>query len=332
MSKKHTIVLLVVTLALAFFHSAEPQQPKKIPQIGLLSVGSPSTGRVEVEAFRQGLRELGYREDQNITIEYRYAEGVDERLVNLAVELVGLKVDIIRTRGTPATQAAMKATKAIPIVMTNVSDPLGAGLVNSLAHPGGNVTGLTNVLSDLGGKQLELLKETFPKLSRVAVLWDPANAGNASWLQEMKRAAGKLRITLQPLDVHRPDDFEPALSTIKREPVTAINVLGNAVTTLYRARILDFAAKSRIPAMYGNSGLVDAGGLMSYGPHSADQWRRSATYVDKILKGAKPGDLPVEQPTKFELVINLKTAKQIGVTIPPTVLYQADRVIKEAPG
>jgi putative tryptophan/tyrosine transport system substrate-binding protein len=280
------------------------------------------------KAFQQGLRDLGYIEGQNIAIEYRSTEGMAERLPNLAAELVRLKVDIIVVGGSPATQAAKNATKTIPIVMANVTDPVGIGLVASLAHPGGNVTGLSNVGSDLAGKQLELLKETSSKVSRVAVLSDSAIPGNAVRLGEMKVAAETLRITLQPVDVHHPDDFERAFSAIKNEHANALSALRNPVNSNYRARIVDFAAKSRLPAMYPDREDVEAGGLMSYGPNFAYLFRHAATYVDKILKGAKPADLPVEQPTKFELVINLKAAKQIGLTIPQSVLYQADRVIK----
>jgi putative ABC transport system substrate-binding protein len=278
--------------------------------------------------LEQGLRDLGYIEGQNITIEHRYAEGMAERLPDLAAELVQLKVDVIVVGGSPSTQAATNATKTIPIVMTNANDPVGIRLVASLAHPGGNVTGLSNVGSDLGGKQLELLKEASPKISRVAVLSDSANPGNALWLGEMKVTAETLRITLQPVDVHRPDDFERAFSAIKKEHANALSALRNNVNNNYRARIVDFAAKSRQPAMYPDREYVEVGGLMSYGPNFADLFRHAATYVDKILKGAKAGDLPVEQPKKFELVINLKTAKQIGLTIPPNVLARADRVIR----
>jgi len=242
--------------------------------------------------------------------------------------LVQLKVDVILAGGTPGTEAAKNATKTIPIVMGNVTDPVGTGLVASLAHPGGNVTGLSNLGSDLGGKQLELLKEAFPKVSRVAVLWNPANAGNALWLGEMKAAAGALRITLQPLEVRRPDDFESAFLAIRKDRANAFSVLRYGLFNTYRPRILDFAAKSRLPAIYPQSDYVDAGGLMSYGTSVDDLYRRAAVYVDKILKGAKPADLPVEQPKKFEFIINLKTAKQIGLTIPPNVLARADRVIK----
>src|SRR5215472_9007511 len=301
-----SVVLCVLVLVLS--SSVQAQQPKKVHRIGFLSSGSPSSTKEGVEVFRQRLHELGYIEKQNIVIEYRYAEGVTDRHPNLAAELVKLKVDIIVVSGTPATQAAKNATETIPIVMYSVADPVGTGLVASLAHPGGNVTGLSNLYEDLGGKQLELLKEAFPKISRVAVLWDPANTGNVLLLRELKVAAGALRITLQPLEVHVPDDLEPAFAAIKREGASAFSVLANSLTNTYRTRIVDFAAKSRLPAIYGESRWVDTGGLMSYGPDYFDLWRRTATYVDKILKGAKPAELPVQQPTKFEFVINLKTA------------------------
>jgi putative ABC transport system substrate-binding protein len=326
--KKKITILTLCTLLFALSFSAQGQQPKKAPRIGILSSGSPSSSKEVVEPLEQGLRDLGYIEGQNITIEHRYAEGMAERLPDLAAELVQLKVDVIVVGGSPSTQAATNATKTIPIVMTNANDPVGIRLVASLAHPGGNVTGLSNVGSDLGGKQLELLKEASPKISRVAVLSDSANPGNALWLGEMKVAAETLRITLQPVDVHRPDDFERAFSAIKKEHANALSALRNNVNNNYRARIVDFAAKSRQPAMYPDREYVEVGGLMSYGPNFADLFRRAATYVDKILKGAKPANLPVEQPTKFELAINLKTAKQIGLNIPPNVLARANRVIK----
>jgi len=307
---------------------AEAQQTKKVPRIGYLGTGSRSGIFAVVEAFQQGLRDLGYIEGQNVVIEYRYAEGMADRVPNLAAELVQRKIDVILVTGTPATQAAKNATKTIPIVMINVTDPVGTGLVASLAHPGGNVTGLSNLYEDVGGKQLELLKEAFPKISRVAVLWDSANPGNALSLGKMKVAAETLRITLQPLEIHGPDDLELALSAIKKEHISALSALRNAVTNNYRPRIVDFAAKSRLPAMYPDREFVEVGGLMSYGPNFADLFRRAATYVDKILKGAKPADIPVEQPTKFELVINLKTAKALNLTIPQSVLYRADKVIR----
>jgi ABC-type uncharacterized transport system substrate-binding protein len=320
--------LSVIAFMLVAGAVAQAQQPKKIPTVGVLvaDFASSSTGRTE--AFRQGLRNLGYVEGQNIAIEYRFADGVNNRFPNLAAELVQLKVDVLFAFGTAATQAAKNATQTIPIVMSNVTDPVGTGLVVSLARPGGNITGFSNVFEEVGGKQLELLKEAFPKVSRVVVLWDPANAGNAAWLEEMKTAAKGLRTTLQPLEIHPTENFDRELSAIKAEGATAMCVLVNAQTHIYRPRIVDFATKRRIPAMYSDRVFVEAGGLMSYGPNTADLFRRAAVYIDKILKGAKPADLPVEQPTKFELVINLKTAKQIGLTIPPNVLARADKVIK----
>jgi putative ABC transport system substrate-binding protein len=319
--------ILVAVILLAVTITAEAQQPKKVPRIGMLVGPSSSFFSTRMKAFREGLHDLGYVEGKNIVIEYRYAEGVDERLPNLATELVQLNVDLIFVSGTTGTQAAKNATQTIPIVMTSVTDPVGTGLVASLAHPGGNVTRLSN-FSELGGKQLELLKEAFPKVTRVAVLWDPANAANARLLGEMKVAAGELRITLQPLEVRGPNDFEPAFSAIRKEHANALIVLRNAITYTYGTRIVDLTAKSKLPAMYPDRVLVDTGGLMSYGPNFLDMFHRAATYVDKILKGAKPGDLPVEQPKKFEFIINLKAAKQIGLTIPPNVLVRADKVIK----
>ena len=330
MKKSAASSLLIAVALVAFAVIAQAQQPKKVPRIGFLVSGSPSSTREvgQVEAFRQGLRELGYVEGQNIAIEYRYAEGAEERLLNLAAELVQLKVDVIFTSGTIATQAAKNATKTIPIVLTSVSDPVATGLVASLAHPGGNVTGLSSLSSNLGGKQLELLKEAFPKLSRVAILWDPTNVSNAMGLGETKGAAGALGITLQLRGVHGPNDFEPAFSAINREHTSAVIVVRSPITFAYQTRIVDFAAKSKLPAMYPDRAFVDTGGLMSYGPNFVDMSRRAAVYVDKILKGAKPAELPVEQPTKFEFIINLKTAKQLNLTIPPNVLARADKVIK----
>jgi putative ABC transport system substrate-binding protein len=277
------------------------------------------------------MKELGYIEGQNIAAEYRFAEGAPERLPNFAAELVRLNVDVIVAPGSGAV-AAKKATNTIPIVIT-LGDPVGSGLVASLARPGGNVTGLSAFLSELGGKRLELVKEAFPRVSRVAVLWwtstnQPGPSQNALLLGDMKVAAEGLRVTLQPLELRGVDDFEPAFSAIKGERANALIALRNPLTTTHRTRIVDFAAKSRLPAIYPDGEFVDAGGLMSYGVNVPDLWGRSAVYVDRILKGAKPADLPVEQPTKFEFIINLKAAKQIGVTIPPNVLARADKVIK----
>jgi putative ABC transport system substrate-binding protein len=307
--------ILFAGALLAIAVTVQAQQQKKIPRIGYLG---RSRSSADVEAFRQGLRDLGYIEGQTITIEYS----------STVSELVQLKVDVIVASGSPSTQAAKNATRTIPIVMTNVNDPVKIGLVTSLAQPGGNVTGLSNVGSDLGGKQLELLKEAFPKVSRVAVLWESDNSGNALWLGEMKVAAERLRVTLQPVEVHGPDDFERALLAIQKEHVNGLSALRNAVTNNYRSRIVNFANKSKLPAIYPEREFVEIGGLMSYGPNFADLFRRAAAYVDKILKGAKPADLPIEQPRKFELTVNLRTAKHIGLTIPPNVLARADRVIK----
>src|SRR5499427_8776321 len=289
-SKKHQLLRFVLcALLLALSLPAEAQQPKKVPRVGYLGTGSRSSAGVE--AFQHGLRDLGYIEGQNIVIEYRYAEGMADRFPNLAAELVQLKVDVIVVTGTPATQAAKNATKTIPIVMKNVTDPVGTGLVASLAHPGGNVTGLSNLYEDLGGKQLELLKEAFPKISHVAILWDPANAANALWLRELKAASSALRITLQPVEVHVPDDLEPAFAAIKRQGAGAFCALANSLVGTYLTRIVDFAAKNKLPAIYPERSFTDAGGLMSYGANYSDLSRRAATFVDKILKGAKPADL-----------------------------------------
>ena len=326
MSRKIT-AFAFVALLLALSVSAEAQQLKKVPRIGVLHSGSPSSNAAQREAFRQGLRDLGFIEGQNVAVEHRYAEGVAE-YANLARELVRLKVDVIVVSSTPGAQAAKNATTTIPIVFTGVGDPVGTGVVNSLAHPGGNVTGLSNLTPGLAGKQMEVLREAFPKISHVAVLWETANAGNTASLREMKVAAEGLRITLQPLEFRSPDDFESAFSAIKREHASALIVLRSPVVRTHLTQIVDLSAKSRLPAMYPDSVFTDAGGLMSYGPNPFEQSRDAARYVDKILKGAKPAELPVEQATKVEFIINLKTAKQIGLTIPPTVLARADKVIR----
>jgi ABC-type uncharacterized transport system substrate-binding protein len=318
-------LFVVVLLAVAV---ADAQQPKKVSKIGYLSPSSPSADSARVEAFRQGLRDLGYVQGKNIVIEYRYAGGKPELLPDLAAELIRLKVDVIMTFGGPGTVAAKGATKTIPIVITDVSDPVALGLIASLAHPGGNVTGLSPLAKEISGKQLELLMEAFPRVSRVAILLDQTSHSNALSLEEIKVAAGALQVALQPLQVRGPDDLEPTFSAVKRERADALIVLRTGGTSTYRARIVNFTAKSRLPAMYADSEFTEAGGLMSYGSNRVDLVRRAATYVDKILKGTKPADLPVEQPKKFELVINLKAAKQIGLTIPPNVLARADKVIK----
>ena len=307
----------------------EAQQPGKVPRIGYFSAGSPSSAPHLLEAFRKGLRELGWVEGQNIVVDYRFAEGRFDRLPDLAAELVRLKVDIIVAVPTPAAAAAKNATETIPIVMINVGDPVGLGLIASLARPGGNVTGSSySVGLEIIGKQLELLKETVPKVRRVAILWNPANPSHPLVVRELNVAARSLGVQLQFLEARGPNEFEGAFAAMAKERMGALLVVPDSVSFLHRTRLADLAARSHLPAAYGLRGHVDAGGLMSYGPDSADLFRRAATYVDKILKGAKPADLPVEQPTKFELVVNLKTAKALGLTIPQSVLVRADEVIQ----
>ncbi len=306
---------------------AQAQQPTKIPRIGYLGGATASnTGRIE--ALRQGLRELGYVEGKNIVIEWRYAEGKPDRERAIAAELVRLKVDVIVTVGSNATRAAKEATATIPIVMTQDPDPIGNGFVASLARPGGNITGLSNVNRELSGKRLELLKEVVPRLTRVAVFGTSTFPGTAQNLKETELAAEALRVQLQHLDVLDPKDIETAFRGASKGRAEAVLSLGGSVLNSQRARVVELAAKSRLPAIYSIRESVEVGGLMSYGPSGNDLTRRAATYVDKILKGAKPADLPVEQPTKFEFIINLKAAKQIGLTIPPNVLARADKVIR----
>jgi ABC-type uncharacterized transport system substrate-binding protein len=303
-------------------------QPKKIPRIGYLSATRPQP---RDEAFRQGLRELGYVEGQNIVIEWRFAEGKVDQVPRNAGELVRLKVDIIVTTGPTDTRAAKAATSEIPIVMAQDSDPVGDGFVVSLARPGGNITGLSNLASEISGKRLELLKETVPKLSHVAVLQNSNEPGNAQSLTEARSAAQSFGIMLQYFDVKNLNDAENAFREARKGHDQAVLILASAVVSNYPAQIANLAVKNRLPAIHIRRDFVEAGGLMSYGPSLPDLWHRAATYVDKILKGAKPADLPVEQPTKFDFAVNLKTAKQIGLTIPPNVLARADKVIKDAP-
>jgi putative ABC transport system substrate-binding protein len=308
--------------------SAEAQQPKKVPRIGYLSRSSASGNLPRIEAFRQGLRDLGYIEGQNIVIEYRYAEGKSDRLPNLAADLVSLKIDVIVAPGTGPVSAAKRATTTIPIVMVNAADPVGDGFVTSLARPGGNITGLTNIAPELSGKRLELLKEAVPTAFRMAVLWNPVVQQRITQVKETEVAARALKLQLQTVEARSVNDLEPAFSVMTQGRAHAVIVLGDGMFNANRTRILDLAVKGRLPAMYTEEEYVLAGGLMVYGPSTNDLSRRAAVYVDKILKGTKPADLPIEQPTKFELVVNLKTAKQIGVTIPPNVLARADRVIR----
>ncbi len=321
------IICLLTTALLSIAPFALAQQAKKVLRIGFLFYGS-SGPSPELEAFRQGLRELGYIEGQNIAIEYRFASGRVEQLPELAAELVRLKLDVIVTPATPASLAAKQATSTIPIVFAAVADAVGAGLIANIARPGGNVTGLTSISAELGGKRLELLREVAPKASRVAVLYNPADRANVLVLKELQESAPALGLTLQPLEVRGAGEFEGAFAAMTRQRAHALFGAAGILTFEHRKAVVDLAAKSRIPAMWGHRQFVEAGGLMSYAVNFYDQIRRTATYVDKILKGRKPADLPVEQPMKFELVINLKTAKQVGVTIPPNVLARADEVIR----
>jgi putative ABC transport system substrate-binding protein len=321
------IVALVVTLAICG-EVAMAQQPAKVSRIAYLTGNFPSAIAERTEAFRQGLRELGYVEGKDIVIEYRYAEGKLERLPTLAAELVRLKVDVIVTAGPAATRPAKEATVTISIVMAQVNDPVGNGFVASLARPGGNITGLATLGPEISGKHLELLKETVPKLSRVAVLGTSIQPGNAQSLRKVELAAGALKVKLQYLDVLDPKDIETAFRAASNGRADGVLVLNSPVFASRRTQVVDLAVKSRLPPIYYRSEFVEDGGLMIYSTSLTDLSRRAATYVDKILKGAKPADLPVEQPKKFEFVINLKAAKQIGLTIPPNVLARADRVIK----
>jgi len=327
------IAVLIVLLAVAVLVvplAGEAQQAASLPRIGFLAPASLSDPRVPryVQAFRQGLRELGYVEGQNIAIEFRWAEGQYDRLPGLAAELVRLKVNLIVAGGPPAIRAAKHATETIPIVMASVGDPVATGFVASLARPGGNITGISNMLPELVGKQLELLKEVVPKVSRVALLGNPANPGNAPQLRHAQDAARALGVRLQPLEARDTSEIDSAFAAITTERAGAVIVLSDTVLLDHRTRIADHAARRRLPTVFGLSEFAEAGGLLAYGPSLADGYRRAATYVDKILKGAKAADLPVEQPRTFELVINLKTAKALGLTIPQALLLRADRVIQ----
>jgi len=323
----------MVTLTLSLLAAplvTDAQPAGKVSRIGWLSAGFPRPDRdPPVDAFRQGLRELGYVEGQNLVIEYRGAEGRDERLPDLAAELVRLHVDVLVAVGPIATRAAQHATRTLPIVMTGTADPVGAGFVASLARPGGNITGVSLLMAELPGKRLELLKETVPQSTRVAVLANPDNPVYKLYLNNLTVAARALGLHLHVVEVHSADELDPAFAAVTRAGADALMVLSDpALMDNLRGRVADLAATHRLPAMYNWKMYVEAGGLMSYGPSLPERHRRAATYVDKILKGANPADLPVEQPTKFELVINLKTAKALGLTVPPTILFQADEVIQ----
>ena len=328
--KRQTLIWLLATVFLATVSFATAQQPKKVPRIGYLSAAEPARESARSEAIRRALRELGYIVGQNIAIEYRYLKEKGDRAPELAAELVRLKVDIIVVAGgTEQVRAAKNATKTIPIVMVGPGlDPVEAGLVESLARPGGNVTGITTLNRELGGKRLELLKEAVPKVARVAVLYEDANRPSIIEVKEdLPVAARALGLTLQPWEVRAADGFDRAFAAVNKDRPDGLLVTGGTLMIANHKRIAGFALKSRLPSM-GNIEYVNAGGLLSYGADQADRYRRVAYYVDRILKGAKPADLPVEQPTKFELVINLKTAKQIGLTIPQSMLYRADKVIR----
>ncbi len=327
--KRKITVITICSVLFALCFTVEAQQTTKVPRIGYLTGATPVGQAARVEAFRQGLRELGYIEGKNIVVEYRYAEEKLDRLPALATELVRLKVDVIVTGGSGNTRAAKEATNTIPIVMAQDSDPVGNGFVASLARPGGNITGLATLAPEIGGKQLELLKEIVPKLSRVAVLGAASTTpGTIQQRREIELAAGAFKVQLQYLDVLGLKDIETAFQAASKRRANGVLVLRGTVLGSEGTHISEFAVKNRLPAIYGTRRSVEAGGLMSYGVNTTDLDRRAATYVDKILKGRKPADLPVEQPRKFEFVINLKAAKQIGLTIPPNVLARADRVIK----
>jgi putative ABC transport system substrate-binding protein len=330
--KKKIILFALCSLLLAPCSAAEAQQPKKVARIGYLSAQGSATESTRSEAIRLALHALGYVEGQNIAIEYRYGEGRGDRAPEHAAELVRLKVDlIVVSGGYPEIPAVMNATKTIPIVMAGTGpDPVKAGFIESLAHPGGNVTGLTNLGRELGGKRLELLKEAVPKLARVAVLYDPAARGTAIEVKELLPVAARaLKLTIQPWEVRGTDDFDKIFAAMGKQSPDGLYVLpAGQLMAANQKRIFGFALKSRLPSMYSGGQAVDAGGLMYYGADLTDSYRLVAWYVDKILKGAKPADLPVQQPTKFEFVINLKTAKQIGLTIPPDMLARATKIIR----
>jgi putative ABC transport system substrate-binding protein len=320
--------LALCTMLFAVCSPTDAQQPTKIPRIGYLGVNSLNVNPDRREAFRQGLRELGYVEGKNIVIEWRSAEGKQDRLPALAAELVRLKVDIIIAGGPPSTRAAKEATITIPIVMGFDNDPVADGFVASLARPGGNITGLATLAPEISGKLLELLKEVVPRLFRVAVLGTSTQPGNAQSLRETEVAAPAFGVKVQFLDILAPKDIETAFRAAGKGHADGVLVLQSPVINSQRTQVADLAVKSRLPGIFPQSQYANAGGLMYYGVNTVDLFRRAPTFVDKILKGAKPADLPVEQPTKFELVINLKTARQIGLTIPPNVLARADKVIR----
>ncbi len=326
---RRTAIRRLATFFLTTASLAQAQQPKKVARIGYLAAPTRTGLAHNTDAFLQGLRELGYIEGKNIVIEYRWADGNFERLPELAAELVRLKVDVIVAAVTQASLAAKNATGTIPIVMVAVANPVDSGLIASLARPGANITGTSTMIDEVVGKQLELLKETFPKISRVAAMWNPANSVfQKLQMREVEATARALNIRLQKVEARDPDEIERAFKAIAKERTRALHVFSDPVFTTHRGRIAELAVKHRLPAVSGPREYAEAGILMTYGPNFPESYRRAATYVDKILKGARPADIPVERPIKFEFVINLNTAKQIGVTVPQSVLYRADKVIR----
>jgi putative tryptophan/tyrosine transport system substrate-binding protein len=329
MSRRAALAVILTASALAIPMAAHAQPGAKVPRIAYLGNSSAALEPELVAAFRQGLRDLKYVEGQNVVIEYRWAEGRYDRLPALVAEVVQLKVDVILTAGTPAVLAAKAGTQTIPIVMAAIGDPITAGVVPSLARPGGNVTGLASMTPEIDGKRLELLKEIAPGVSRIAVLWNPANPNNAARLKDTQAAARTLRLTLEPVvGAGDGEDLDRGLAAIGASRAQALMVESDRALLARRARILEFAAQRRLPALYPYRDFVQAGGLASYEPSYRDMFRRAAVYVDKILKGARPAELPVEQPTIFELVINLKTARSLELAMPQSVLLRADEVIQ----
>lgn len=326
--RKKCLIPFLPTVLFAMVLNAGAQQPAKTPRIAYLAATARSTNPARVEAFRQGLRELGYVEGKNIIIEWRFADGKADRLPALAAELVRLKVDVIVSGGSTATRPAKNATSTIPIVMAQDNDPIANGFVTSLARPGGNITGLATLRSEVSGKRLELLKEIVPKLSRVAVLGSSTNPGNVESLKEVELAAAALGVQFQVVDVKGPRDLDNGFEQAAKDRADAALVLAGPVFNVQRSHVVELAVKNRLRAIYDRRDFPEIGGLMSYGTNVVELDHRAAAYVDKILKGAKPAELPVEQPIKFEFVVNLKAAKQIGLTIPPNVLARADRVIR----
>src|ERR1043166_4236441 len=330
-SQSSVFCIALTALLLALSVPVSAQQTEKVPRIGVLSAtGDPySSVEPQIESFRKGLRELGYVDGKNILVEYRYAAGQQDRLATLVDELVRLKVDVLVPTALTAIRAAKQATKTIPIVMVILSDPVGSGIVESLARPGGNITGLTRLTRELSGKRLELLKETVPRISRAGIIWDADAPGAAVAFKDYKTTATALKLQVRSLEVRGPNpDFETALSNAFKPPSGALVIINNALLRRNSKPVAKLVIDRRIASMYEAGAYVEAGGLMSYSANETEAYRRAATYVDKILKGVKPADLPIEQPSKFEFIINLKTAKQIGVTIPKSVLYRADRVIR----